>query len=75
MTELIYPYIFQWFVTGILKYKRINTLLPYLLVIVIPDISVLRLSLLLHNYRENIERESKTVLPLRYYICLNISAI
>ena len=65
-TELIYRYTFivQSFGSGFLKNKRINKILPYLLVLVIPDILILHLRLLLYSYCENMEREIKIMLPL-----------
>ena len=55
--------------------KRINTILPYILVLVISDYLILHLSLLSHIYCENVEREIYAARPLRDQISLNVNAI
>ena len=67
-TELIYRYFVKCFVSGILKNKRINKILPQILVLVIPDYLILHLSLLLYSYFENVAREIYTTGPLRAWI-------
>ena len=55
--------------------KHINTILPYILVLVIPDYLILHLSLLSPIYCENVEREIYAARPLRELISLNVNAI
>ena len=49
-------YLLIYFVSGILKNKRINMILPQILVIVITYYLILHVSLLLYSYCENVER-------------------
>ena len=58
-------YFVQCFASGILKNKRINKILPQILVLVIPDYVILHLSVLLYSYCEHVEREIYTTGPLR----------
>ena len=67
-TELIDRYSVQCSVSDILKNKRINKILPHILVLVIPDYFILHLSLLLYSYCKNVEREIYTTGPLRAWI-------
>ena len=71
----MFRYIVQYFVPGFLINKHINTILPYILVLVIPDYLILHLSLLSHVYCENVEREIYAARPLRDHISLNANAI
>ena len=72
---MIFRYIVQWFVPGFLINKHINTILPYILVLVIPDYLILHLSLLSHIYCKNVGREIYAARPLREHISLNLNAI
>ena len=71
-TELIFRYIVQCFIPN---NKRINTILPSILIFVIPDDLILHLSLLLYIYCENVQREIYAMRPLRDHIRLNVNAI
>ena len=68
-------YIVQCFGYGFLNNKRINTILSYILVLVIPDYMILHISLLLYIYCENVEREIYATRPFRDNIGLNVNAI
>ena len=71
----MFRYIVQCFAPAFLKNKRINKILPYILLLVIPDYMILHLALLLYIYFENVEREIYATRPLRHYIRLNVNAI
>ena len=71
----MFRYIVQCFVPGFLVNTHINTILPYILVFVIPDYLILHVSLLSHIYCENVERDIYAARPLRDHISLNVNAI
>ena len=74
-TAMIFRYIVQCCVPDFQKNKRINTILPYILLLVIPDYLILHLICLLYIYYENVERKIYATRPLRDHIRLNVNAI
>ena len=71
---MIFRYIVQCFVPGFLINKHINKILPYVLVLVIPDYLIIHLSLWSYIYCENMAREIYAARPLRDHISLNVNA-